>query len=199
MTPNRIFFTGAPGSHWSAISQDIEILPGFNNSDQHSNRKYTPDNYAGHRGAYFGQGMEFTADIEKMDTGYRLSYIDSPWDVTEGTKIIKSHEWAHKLQFIKDTFPTDWIMLVYRPDLQAQAWWHEAGGFSKISYPDYSFYKDSATMLSAIMQQNQAMLKFAYEQNATWKHYTPQWIKETFGYDMAPSLKKHDILVTVIK
>jgi hypothetical protein len=56
--PNHIFFTGAPGSRWSGIAQTIETLPGFNVSDRNPRREYAHNTYSGHKGAYFGHGME---------------------------------------------------------------------------------------------------------------------------------------------
>ena len=32
--PDRLFFTGVPGSRWSGISQNLELLDGINTSDQ---------------------------------------------------------------------------------------------------------------------------------------------------------------------
>jgi hypothetical protein len=193
-----MFLTGVPGSQWSAIAQDIETVPGINTSDKDTSRTYNHHSYSGHSGAYFGTGMEFSVDIESMGNEV-TNYFTLPFTSQEGTKILKSHEWAYRLPYIKKTFPDDWIMLVYRPDLQSQAWWHEAGGFNGIKYPNYECYKDSTNMFAEIMKQNQAILTFAYENNAQWSHYNNEWMKNTFGVNMQISLKKTDILVTVIK
>ena len=147
--PNRIFFTGVPGSRWSSIAQTLEQLEGINTSDHSSNRQYASGKYSGHKGAYFGTGMEFETYLDPK-------HIDSPWREAGGCKIVKSHEWAHKLQTISEVFPTDWIMLVYRPDASSYAWWFEAGGFN-IDYPDYSVYKNHAGMLGEITTQNDKM------------------------------------------
>ena len=198
--PEHLFFTGVPGSHWSAIAQDLETISGFNTSDRTENRAYKHEVYSGHLGSYFGTDMEFTANIETMSDTYITQHINSPWKTSAGTKIVKSHEWAYKLRYIKKTFLNDWIMLVYRPDIQSQAWWHEAGGFSKISYPSYASYKDPINMMCEIMKQNQSILQFAYDNDATWSHYTEQWINETFGAGCSRISKpRPDILVTVIK
>jgi len=37
--PNRLFFTGVPGSRWSGISQNLELLDGVNTSDQNFERE----------------------------------------------------------------------------------------------------------------------------------------------------------------
>jgi hypothetical protein len=129
MLPNRIFFTGVPGSRWSGIAQVLESLDGFNTTDRTPNRDYTHHQFTGHRGAYFGPGMELESYLDP-------TYIDAAWATTGGCRVVKSHDYAYKLQTIGEVFPDDWIMLVYRPDLTSYAWWHEAGGF-QIKYPCY--------------------------------------------------------------
>ena len=198
ISPNRLFFTGVPGSHWSAIAQDLEMIPGFNTSDHGESRDYSPGHYTGHKGAYFGTGMEFTADIENIPADIRNQHLNSPWTTGAGTKIVKSHEWAYKLPFIKNNFPNDWIMLVYRPDMPSFAWWHEAGGFN-IKYPSYAAYKDSTTMLSEIVKQNQAILNYGYSVDATWNHFSSHWVEDNFGAKIDTKYHGDDILVTLIK
>ena len=189
--PNRIFFTGVPGSRWSGIAQHLESLFGFNTSDRTQARDYSHHRFTGHKGAYFGRGMEFDHDLN-------TSNIDAAHATHEGTRLIKSHDWAYVLDEIKQKFPNDWIMLVYRPDLVSYAWWHEAGGF-QIEYPNYKSYGDSINMLSEISKQNKAILEYAYEQRATWHYFTDEWILDTFGKDIKLDKVFNDILVTVIK
>jgi hypothetical protein len=199
MLPSHLFFTGVPGSHWSAIAQDLEEIPGFNTSDHKITRDYSPGHYTGHRGAYFGEGMEFTADIEDFPDPIIIQHINSPWHTFAGTKIVKSHEWAFKFPLLKRLFPESWIMLVYRPDMASYAWWHEAGGFN-IKYPSYAAYKDSSTMLSHIIKQNQAILQYAYENNAIWNHYSAQWVANNFDYLGAEVRQSwNNVLVALIK
>jgi hypothetical protein len=189
--PNRIFFTGVPGSKWSGIAQALESLPGFNISDRTPERDYTHSQYSGHKGAYFGRGMEFDHDL-------RQSNIDAAHLTHEGTRIIKSHDWAYCLDQIEHYYPDDWIMLVYRPDMLSYAWWHEAGGFN-IKYPCYDDYRDSTRMLSEITDQNKHILEYAYTRNATWNYFTEQWVADNFGQQTMLSKKYPDILVTLIK
>jgi hypothetical protein len=198
--PDHLFFTGVPGSHWSAIAQDIETIPGFNTTDHSAKREYSPGSYTGHKGAYFGEGMEFSAKIEYPNSNDIRSFIDAPWQPgTYGTKIVKSHEWAYKLPLIRHLFPNDWIMLVYRPDLSSYAWWHEAGGFN-IKYPNYAAYKDSANMLTEIVKQNQAILNYGALNDVTWSHYTTPWLRRAFDCPNAVAKKqKDDILVAIVK
>ena len=61
MLPNRIWFTGVPGSRWSGIAQTLEQISGMNTTDRTPEREYNHHQYSGHKGAYFGKGMEFPA------------------------------------------------------------------------------------------------------------------------------------------
>jgi hypothetical protein len=189
--PNRVFFTGVPGSRWSGIAQHLEQNPGFNTTDRTPERDYTHHAYTGHKGAYFGRDMEFEARLDPV-------YIDQAWTESGGTKLVKSHDWAYKLLSVETMFPSDWIVMVYRPDMSSYAWWHEAGGF-QIQYPCYDAYKNSATMLAEIMEQNRLILEFAYNKRAQWSHFTADWVEQTFGHRVKITVPCSDILITVIK
>jgi len=191
MLPNRIFFTGVPGSRWSGIAQVLESMNGFNTSDRTPARDYSRHDFTGHKGAYFGRGMELESYLDP-------TYIDAAWAETGGCRIVKSHDYAYKLQTVSEVFSDDWIMLVYRPDMVSYAWWHEAGGF-KIEYPCYDNYQDSTNMLSEIIKQNKAILEYAHSRNATWNYFTEQWILDMFGQTVKLDKVFADILVTVIK
>ena len=105
--PKRLFFTGVPGSRWSGIAQILESLSGFNTTDRTPERTYEHHSYTGHLGAYFGRGMEFPAELD-------LNMIDSAWtDPSVGTQIVKSHDWAYKLDQVYNTTRStgDWVML----------------------------------------------------------------------------------------
>lgn len=189
--PNHIFFTGVPGSRWSGIAQVLETIPSMNTSDRTLERNYTHHTYTGHVGAYFGRGMEFEARLNNC-------YINNAWSESGGCKLVKSHDWAYKLNEIKEPFPNAWIMLVYRPDMSSYAWWHEAGGF-QIKYPCYDAYKDSVGMLSEITAQNKAILEFGMINNCKWEYFTSGWIKENFDAEVSVTKVWPDILVTLIK
>jgi len=193
--PNHIFFTGVPGSRWSGIAQILETISGMNISDRIPERNYTHHTYTGHVGAYFGRQMEFEAQPV-------ISYIDQAWTEPGGCKLVKSHDWAYKLNDLKtiqDQPQTNaWIMLVYRPDMSSYAWWHEAGGF-QIKYPCYDAYRDSSGMLSEIMAQNKAILEFGMINKCKWEYFTSGWIKENFDAEVNVTNVWPDILVTLIK
>jgi len=187
--PNRLFFTGVPGSRWSGIAQLLEESDKFNTSDRTLERSYEHHAYSGHKGAYFGKGMEFCPNPNNTDIA---------WNGGTGTKIVKSHDWAYMLDIIKPGYINDWVMLVYRPDLVSYTWWHVAGGFS-IKYPNYSEYKNSNNMLSCITEQNQSILEFAYKHNATWNYFTSEWVRSTFNIEIDDVPVYNDVLVTIVK
>jgi hypothetical protein len=190
--PERIFFTGIPGSGWSVICQEIESLPGFNISDRTPERCYDHVSKARHRGAYFGSGMEFPASLD-------ITNIDAPWKINTGTRIVKSHEWATQLNDIKEHYPSDWIFLIYAEAEPSLERWIGAGGFN-IKYPKYDYFKDAATMLKFMLEQNKAILEFAQAQNIPWCHYDREWVSSTFEHNANHIQNTNsEILVALIK
>ena len=190
--PQRVFFVGAPGSRWSGIAQNIETLDGFNVTDRDPARCYEHHGFTGHMGAYFGTGWEFDLSLDPEN-------LDRPFTHTSGTRILKSHEWAYHLDEIRERFPEDWIMLVYRPDMSCYAWWHEAGGF-EIRYPKYRpYYRDSINMLAEIQRMNQSIFAFSQKHDLAWHHISPQWIEATFGRAVEPTIRLADTLVCCLK
>jgi hypothetical protein len=97
MLPNRIFFTGVPGSRWSGVAQTLETIPGFNTSDRTPARTYSHHAYSGHQGAYFGYEMEFEPHV--LWTG--PEYIDQAWLEPGGTRLVKSHNWTDRFDDIE--------------------------------------------------------------------------------------------------
>ena len=189
--PNKIFFTGVPGSRWSGIAQTLEQIPGFNISDRSPRRTYIHNGFTGHQGAYFGRLMEFEARLDE-------SYLNQAWSQSQGTKLIKSHDWAYSLDRLKSTFPKDWIVLVHRPDEASFDWWKQAGGFD-IDYPSYAAYHNDKIMQREIAWQNQAILKFAKDNKLTWHLFTSNWIYKEFNYSISVERTWPDIQVTILK
>lgn len=194
--PNRLYFTGVPGSRWSGIAQVLETIPGFNTTDRTPNRTYSHAAFSGHVGLYYGNGMEYPPILD-------IGAIDDPWSDLSGCRIIKSHDWAYNIKQVHQHAKQygDWVMLVYRPDLTSYAWWHQAGGF-EIKYPSYTWYENSSKMLREIQIQNQAILDYAFEVESPWAQFTPKWQTEHFGA-CAPNFTKQpshsDILVTLLR
>ena len=136
-----ILFTGAPGSKWSSVAENIYQSPDIDRSDSTSERAYKKD-VVKHQGAYFDPGMEFDNGRDNWDR---------PFSGT-GRRIIKSHTFAHQLDELKTLgYP---IVLVYRSHLECYDWWMQAGGFG-ITYPNYrDYYKDPENMWTEIKRQN---------------------------------------------
>jgi len=190
--PQRIFFTGVPGSRWSGIAQTLESMPYFNTSDRTREREYLHNGFTGHKGSYFGRLMEFEA---KLDS----DYIDSAWAMKSvGTKLVKSHDWAYCLDKIKIKFPNDWIMLVYRDSSASFKWWKEAGGWD-IKYPSYTAYQNDVIMAREIEWQNNAIITFAKQQGLLWDKFDSTWIKQHFDMDINVERTWPDIFVTILK
>ena len=188
--PERIFFTGVPGSRWSGIAQTLETMSGMNISDRTPEREYDHHSYTGHKGAYFGPGMEFEPVLNS-------DYIDQAWVKPQGCKLVKSHEWSYYLDQIKDKFSNDWIIMIYRPDMSSYAWWHEAGGF-QIKYPNYESYQNSAIMMSEIMKQNFEILNFGMLNGCKWEYFTSDWVWDNFNQTIDVDEAFGDILITKI-
>lgn len=159
--PNRIFFSGVPGSRWSGIAQDLKTLEGFNTSDRAPHRVYKHGKFGGHIDAYFGTGMEFSCDLSEDN-------LDAPFSNLEGCKVLLSHEWVYKLDEIKERFPNDWILLVYRDNWESFLWWKKAGGWD-ITYPNYDWYENDYWMRARIEEQNNLILDFAQRHDLIWK------------------------------
>jgi hypothetical protein len=189
--PERIFFTGVPGSRWSGIAQILESLKGFNTTDRSHERSYLHNGFTGHKGAYFGRLMEFEAKLD-------AEYISTAWHQPGGTCLIKSHDWAYSLDKINTLYPTAWIIMIHRPDAESFDWWKSAGGFD-ITYPSYAAYQNDLIMQREISWQNQAILKFAADHSLVWSKFTSEWIIEHFGQHVTNVSAADDIRVSILK
>ena len=155
-----IFIAGAPGSKWSSVCKNIYYSPSVDRSDYSDERTYYHDASGTldlmHLGAYFDPGMEFDipADLSELSKTELERRFDSPFN-GKGVRIIKSHIFAHNIDFIRHLWPDSPIVLVYRTDDSALGWWVKCGHFN-ITYPSYnSYYKDLRTMAKIIADQNQ--------------------------------------------
>jgi len=142
-----ILFTGAPGSKWSSVAENIYQSPDIDRSDSTSERAYKKD-VVKHQGAYFDPGMEFDNSRKSWD---------KPFSGT-GSRIIKSHTFAHQLNTLKDMGHP--IVMVCRSNIECFDWWMQAGGFD-INYPNYkTYYKDPSNMWLQIESQNKDITRF---------------------------------------
>ena len=158
-----IFVAGAPGSKWSSVVKNIYYSPDLDRSDYSDARTYYHDASGKlelmHLGAYFDPGMEF----DLPDNLFTLSK-DALEDIFnsaftgKGVRIIKSHIFAHNIDFLKACWPDCPIILVHRPDDACLGWWVKCGHFN-ITYPKYDkYYVDLRTMANIISEQNQDIL-----------------------------------------
>lgn len=189
--PNKIFFTGVPGSKWSSIAQQLESTGIFNTSDRSKKREYNHNKYSGHKGNYYGKKMEFPAKLNKNN-------LNAPFKKTKGIKLLKSHEWVFKLDKIKKKFKNDWIMLIYRNSHDSFEWWLDAGGFD-ITYPSYKSYKNKKYMFWQIKKQNYNILKFASENKLKWYKFDSKFVKKFFKTTLKINNILPNVYVTIYK
>jgi len=158
-----IFVAGAPGSKWSSVVKNIYYSASIDQSDYSEARTYSHDAPGEmtlmHLGEYFDPGMEFGDFFDNLDQ-YTKEQCETEFDRPfsgSGIRIIKSHVFAHHLEFIKRTWPDCAIVLVHRSSDSCLGWWVKCGHFD-ITYPDYSKYYDNLRQMSQIISaQNQAI------------------------------------------
>ena len=167
-----IFMAGAPGSKWSSVAKNIYFSPDIDRSDASSQREYWHDasgtRQLMHMGAYFDPGMEFDLSQQmNLESKEHLEeFFDSAFapDGT-GIRIIKSHIFAHHIEFLKETWPDCPIILVHRPDDACLGWWVKCGHFD-ITYPKYDkYYVNLRNMAGIISRQNADILTAWYDNN----------------------------------
>jgi hypothetical protein len=158
-----IFVAGAPGSKWSSVVKNIYHSASIDRSDYSDARTYYHDASGKmelmHLGAYFDPGMEFGDFFDNLNQHTKEeceAEFDRPFSGS-GVRIIKSHVFAHHLEFIKRTWPDCAIVLVHRSSDSCLGWWVKCGHFD-ITYPDYSKYYQNLKQMSRIISvQNQAI------------------------------------------
>jgi hypothetical protein len=164
-----IFCAGAPGSKWSSLIKNIYYSPSVDRSDYSEERTYWHDAPGQlelmHLGAYFDPGMEFDLpeDLSTLSKAELERRFDEPFS-GKGVRIIKSHIFAHNIDFIKHTWPECPMILALRDDDACLGWWVKCGHFN-ITYPSYDkYYKDLRTMAKIINNQNRDI-------HAAWEYY----------------------------
>ena len=201
-----IFMAGAPGSKWSSVSKSIYFSTSIDRSDASPEREYWHSAWGEsnlmHMGAYFDPGMEFGGFFDRL-SDYSKEECEAEFDrpfTGSGVRIVKSHVFAHHIDFLKQTWPDCPIILVHRPNDACLGWWVKCGHFD-ITYPTYDeYYIDLKHMARIIADQNQDIL-------AAWNgsHYIGDnlTLARTLGIETPPmeyyqSYKKSDVEVTVI-
>lgn len=162
-----IFFTGAPGSKWSAVAHLIAQNKKYpiNISDYSNDRIYYHQNVkVAHLGAYWGPGNNLGENFHKINTLSKeeiLYEIDAPYTDKswEKYRIVKCHQFSLNLNFIKEAFPLSKIVMVIRPDIHCYHGWVGAGGFDKITYPNYSKYYQNKELLKVKIEEENIYTK----------------------------------------
>jgi hypothetical protein len=153
-------------------------------------------------GAYFDPGMEFGGFFDRL-SDYSKEECEAEFDRPfsgDGVRIVKSHVFAHHIDFLKEHWPESPVILVHRSDDACLGWWVKCGHFN-ITYPKYDqYYVDLKNMARIIADQNRDIL-------AAWKdsYYIGDnlTLARTLGIKPPPmeyyqSYKKSDIEVTVV-
>ena len=106
----------------------------------------------------YGEKFEDLSLLSKKEIEEEL---DRPFNPRSSGKIriIKSHQFAYQLDFIKDTWPECPILIAERSDDACLGWWVKCGHFD-ITYPNYEYYKDLKHMVKHIRVQNEGIRKF---------------------------------------
>ncbi len=165
-----IFVAGAPGSKWSSVCKNIYYSDSIDQSDASEDREYWHDASGQldlmHIGAYFDPGMEF-GDFFLFLNKYTKEECEAEFDRPfsgEGVRIIKSHVFAHHIDFLKDNWPDCPIVLVHRDNDACIGWWVRCGHFD-ITYPLYhKYYVNLKEMSKIIDDQNRDIVN-------AWKRY----------------------------
>ena len=203
-----IFVAGAPGSKWSSVVKNIYFSPSIDQSDYSDERTYYHDASGEmdlmHIGAYYDPGMEFGDFFDNLKN-HSIEECEAEFDrpfFGEGIRIVKSHVFAHHIQFLKQNWPECPIILVHRDNDACLGWWVRCGHFN-ITYPSYDkYYKDLKTMSKIIDHQNQDIMW----QWRTYEGYSPEDNRDLcdrLGIEMPPeeykqNYQQKDINVKVI-
>lgn len=192
---NVVFITGAPGSKWSGIAHALSYAEPVNNSDNHASRTYVGEVGVVHFGNYFGPGMGFGEDFDRLDELPKdqvIADLSKPFREPGGVVLLKSHLFARHLGHLREMFPRSRTLLVYRTDEECLDWWIQCGAFG-ISFPDYSWYQEMANMQTQIAIDNAAIREFARENGLTLRrHESLRTVAEAldlrFTYERAAEL-----------
>ena len=187
-----IFVAGAPGSKWSSVCKNIYFSDSIDQSDYSKDREYWHDADGGkmhlmHIGAYYDPGMEFGDWFDELDKHTKEeceAEFDKPFS-GEGVRIIKSHVFAHHIDFLKEHWPDCPIVTVYRDDDACLGWWVRCGHFD-ITYPLYhKYYKNLKEMSKIVNDQNRDILN-AWDRHACKEVYNNVQLAEQLNIAIPP-------------
>jgi hypothetical protein len=186
-----IFVAGAPGSKWSSVCKNIYYSDSIDQSDASEEREYWHDASGEldlmHIGAYFDPGMEFGDffdDLNKYTKEECEAEFDRPFS-GEGVRIVKSHVFAHHIDFLKENWP-----------------WVRCGHFD-ITYPLYhKYYVNLKEMSKIIDDQNRDIMTSWYKHKGTEVYNNVQlsdWLRIDLPSEIyRQNYKEKDIKVKVL-
>lgn len=204
-----IFVAGAPGSKWSSVVKNIYYSPSIDRTDYSKDRTYWHDASGKydlmHIGAYFDPGMEFGDFFDELENYTKEeceAEFDRPFSGT-GTRIIKSHVFANKIDILRERWPDCPVVCVYRPNDACLGWWVRCGEFF-ITYPTYhDYYENLPRMAKIIDHQNEGIEEAIgrYPSSFVYDNYD---LAETLGIEFPPDnyeqdYQLSDVIVRVIK
>ena len=206
-----IFVAGAPGSKWSSVCKNIYFSKSIDTSDYSPDRLYWHDASGEkelmHLGAYFDPGMEFGGFFDELPNYSKEvceAEFDSPFSNADEdkVKIIKSHVFAHHIDFLKENWPDCPIILVHRDDDACLGWWVKCGHFD-ITYPLYhKYYKNLKEMSKIITEQNKDIMTSWYKHKGTEVYNNIQlsdWLRIDLPSEIyRQNYKEKDIKVKVL-
>lgn len=166
---NWIFVTGAPGSRWSGVGDELRFNYHADITDYTSDKEYMHSKFSGHKGNYYGPGMQYGKWLEKNNSlGTKEQWIEEINSSFSGpedqVKVIMSHHFAYYLDEIKKMFPESTIVACLRDCDDCMEWWKKAGGWD-ITYPSYEWYKDDIKMKHEIYWQNKAIIHWVQKRS----------------------------------
>lgn len=192
-----IFVAGAPGSKWSSVVKNIYYSPSVDQSDYSQERTYHHDASGTmqlmHLGAYYDPGMEFGDFFDDLEH-YSKEMCEREFDRAfsgHGVRIIKSHVFCHKIDFLRTHWPECPIITVHRPNDACLGWWVRCGEFY-ITYPTYyDYYTDLPHMAKRIDNQNKDLLD-ALSRHKSQFVYDNYDLAEALGIEFPPAEYEQD-------
>lgn len=188
-----IFVAGAPGSKWSSVCKNIYFSDSIDRSDASKDREYWHDADGGkmhlmHIGAYFDPGMEFGDWFDELDKHTKEeceAEFDKPFS-GDGVRIVKSHVFAHHIDFLKENWPDSPVVLVHRDNDACLGWWVRCGHYN-ITYPLYhKYYKNLREMGNIINAQNKDIMDAWHRSDVVKLPQTNVELADALGIDEPP-------------
>lgn len=204
-----IFVAGAPGSKWSSVVKNIYYSPSIDQTDYSDSRTYYHDASGKydlmHLGAYFDPGMEFGDFFDELELHTKEeceAEFDRPFSGT-GTRIIKSHVFANKIDVLRERWPDCPVVCVYRPNDACLGWWVRCGEFY-ITYPTYHDYYENLPRMAKIIDHQNEGIEGAIGRYTSSFVYDNYDLAETLGIEFPPTeyeqdYQQADVIVRVIK